>query len=443
MSVFWLGLSLLVMQRWSSADGDGASVAAIVLGVGPVIRPDFTVITLIMLGVLVLGQRGATVARHVKVVGLGAAIPVLYEIFRILYFGALVPNTYLAKEGGDANWSQGWLYLRDFVGPYRLWIPVAGLVLTAVVPLIVHLRERSEVRGALVVVAFPLSGFVSALAIVRGGGDFMHARLLLPSLFAIVAPVATVAIRRRTAPAMALLPWAAVCLVALAPPRFSPDQLDGINDHRAGLLAMLGEQNLVTIEDFGFAPGGLNHFELDEEHRLYFGQTPLEIDGTPVPLTPDAPDRVVVAYGVGAISYFVGPDTYVLDMLGLGDTLAARLRLDGRGPLPGHEKALPEEWVWARYIDPRVDPDPALLDAPDILMAVSPTLTARQQEQRDFEADVDAARAAMRCPDVEQLTETPQRGIGPDQMIDAASSALTLFALRVPPDPIEAQDQLC
>jgi arabinofuranosyltransferase len=440
LSFCWLGLSLLALQRWSN-DDRGGLVAAIVVGLGPVIRPDFVVITVILLSVVVVGERGASVARRVRIVGVGVAIPVLYEVFRVVYFGAVVPNTYFAKEGGDSNWAQGWVYLRDFVGPYRLWIPVVCLALTAVFPLILLLRRRSATRAALVAAAFPLSGFVSAFAIVRGGGDFMHARLLLPSLFAIVAPVATVAIRRNTAPALAALPWAFVCLVALEPPRFSPDQLDGINDHRSGLHTMLGKQHLVTLHDFGLAPGGINYFELDDDHRLYFGQTPLEIDGRPVPLVQDAPNQIVLAYGVGAISYFAGPDTYVLDMLGLGDALTARLELDARGSLPGHEKALPAAWVWARYIDPSVEPDPTLFDAPDILLEVSPTLAARQQGE--FATEVDAARAVMRCPDIDRLTDSIQRPLGPGQMVDAVSGALTTFSLRVPPNPAEAQRQLC
>ena len=441
LSFCWLGVCFLLLQRWAASNHAGPAAAAIVVGIGPVIRPDFAVISVVLVGALLVGERGAAFGRRLRIIGLAAAIPGAYELFRIAYYGALVPNTYFAKEGGESNWSQGWLYLRDFVGPYRLWLPLLGLALTAVVPLLARLHRQMERRAILVVVAFPVAGVVSALAIVRGGGDFMHARLLLPSLFAVVAPAATVAIRGRTVLVLGLLPWATLSLFAFEPPRFTPDQLSTVNDHRSALHTMLGARNLVTNEDFGFAPGGVNYFEFDEDHRLYYGQTPLEIDGRPVPLAPGAPDRVLLAYGVGAISYFAGPDTYVLDMLGLGDTLSARLELDERGTLPGHEKALPTAWVWARYIDPSVDPDPTLFGPPVILADVSPTLDPRHEGE--LAAEINAAHAVLECADVMDLTESAKAPLGLRRVLDNLSHSIRSFTLRIPPRPTDAQRTVC
>ena len=210
---------------------------------------------------------------------------------------------------------------------------------------------------------------VTAVAIVRIGGDFMHARLLLPSLFAGVAPVATVAVRRGTVLALVAVPWAVVCLVGLRPREFTPDQIAGIADHRGELQMLTGVDHVVTLDDYGYGPDGPHRFAFDDEHRLYYGRTPVEVDGAPPALVAGAPERVLLAYGVGAIGYFAGPDTHVVDMLGLGDSLAARLELRDRGPLPGHEKALPAAWVWARYVDPAVRPEPGLIVAAGVIGA--------------------------------------------------------------------------
>jgi len=435
----WIGTSLLLLQRWASSGGRHVAAAAVVCGLGPVVRPDFVVLSGALLVALLVGERGTAVAHRLRLVALFAAVPLAYELFRMAYFGALVPNTYFAKEGGRANWEQGWWYLRDLVGPYRLWVPVAVLGATAIVPLVVLLHRQHERRAALVAAAFPVGGLLSALAIVRGGGDFMHARMLLPSLFAILAPVTAVALRRRTAWALAVVPWAAACLLAFDSPGSTPRH--GIADHRAGLHELLGRDRLVTLDDFGYGPGGPNAFTFDDEHRLYADGRPLELGGRPVSLVPGAPDRVVIAYGVGAVGYYAGPDTHVVDMLGLGDALAARLWLDERGPLPGHEKGLPPAWVWARFIDPSVEPDPALLAPPAVLVEVSPTLAASREG--DFAAEVEAARAALRCTELADLTESTQRTSAPAALADNAVNAIALFAFRVPPRPIDAHDHLC
>jgi arabinofuranosyltransferase len=440
LTFFWLGGALFLMQRWATGSG-GLAVTSVVVGMGPLIRPDLALVSLVLIVVLQIGERDATLRHRLVAFGQAIALPLVYEVFRMTYYGALVPNTYFAKEGGKANWPQGWAYVRDFVGPYHLWLPVVGLALTAAIPLVIGLHRSGERRAVLVAVAFPVGGALSALAIVRVGGDFMHARLLLPSLFAMVAPVATVAIRRTTAPSLLVVAWAVLCLVAFRPPTFTADQIVGISDHRAAMRTLLGNDHPVTLDDFGYAPDGPNHFVFDEEHRLYFGGTPLEIDGRPVPLVEHAPDRVLLAYGVGAISYFAGPDIYVVDMLGLGDSLTARLDVGRRGPLPGHEKALPPAWVWARYIDPDVDPDPTLFIPAAVLQNVSPTLAPGLQG--NFTDEVEAARRALRCPDVSHLGESTRLPLGLARIADNLSWSVSSFGLRVPSRPTDAETRLC
>ena len=64
------------------------------------------------------------------------ALPVLSEIFRMGYYGIIVPNTALAKDAGGTYWSQGWNYLVDLVAPYWLWVPLLGVAAAAVLLLL-------------------------------------------------------------------------------------------------------------------------------------------------------------------------------------------------------------------------------------------------------------------------------------------------------------------
>ncbi len=96
----------------------------VLLGLGPLVRPDLTIMSAAaIVAVLVVRRpRGAQLAWFLA----GClTLPVLSELFRMGYYGILVPNTALAKDAGGTYWSQGWNYLVDLVAPYWLWVPVA------------------------------------------------------------------------------------------------------------------------------------------------------------------------------------------------------------------------------------------------------------------------------------------------------------------------------
>ena len=81
---------------------------------------------------------------------------------------------------------------RSSLSPYWLWIPAVILAGAAYAPAVRSLRRHAERRALLVVGAFVLGAMLAALYIVRVGGDYLHARLLLPSIFALCAPIAVV-----------------------------------------------------------------------------------------------------------------------------------------------------------------------------------------------------------------------------------------------------------
>src|SRR5690606_19370427 len=105
---------------------------------------------------------------------------------------SLVPNTALAKAGSRSRWHVGWAYLRDLVQPYWLVLPLAALLLAVLVPLAVRAAAAGRRRIVAALVVLPAGGLLDGLYIVRVGGDYMHGRLLLPALFALLVPVAAV-----------------------------------------------------------------------------------------------------------------------------------------------------------------------------------------------------------------------------------------------------------
>ena len=147
-----------------------------VLGLGWLVHPQ-----------LVLYSRGASSSSSVWPNGAVAAVapvalllaavalPAVYQVFRMGYFGQLVANTAIAKEGTRWRWHRGWLYLRDLTDTYWLWFPVLVLVLAALVPLVHWLARHRHRRRIAVIVAFVGGAVVNALYIVAAGGDYMHA----------------------------------------------------------------------------------------------------------------------------------------------------------------------------------------------------------------------------------------------------------------------------
>jgi arabinofuranosyltransferase len=271
-------------------------------------------------------------------------------------------------------------------------------------------------RALLVVAAFGLGALVHWLYIVRVGGDFMEARLLLPGLFAIAAPVAVVSVSRRVATyvcAALVLPWAVIAIASL---RSYTDR---------------NHVSRVTVDDYGWGDGqgGRGWFT---GPGLYYANVRL-----PAPPPADRP-AAVAAFGIGLPGYALGPDVYIVDLLGLADPFTAHLELRERGVVPGHEKRLPPPWFVARYTDGGEVVDEALL--PGGRYGIN---TLDVDPQGSFEERVAAARRALRCPKLRELERSYTRRLTPDRFADNLVDALRWYGFRTPPEPADAVAELC
>lgn len=160
--------------------------AGLALGLAYLCHPDVAVLALgpFLLILAEAKARGgqesrAAIARFL--VSLASA-PILWHLFRLWYYGDLLPNTYYAKNGGS-YWSQGGAYILDFAA----WAPLSAAGFFLVLSLaLVDLRRGTGIerwRRVAGVIAIVLH----AAAIARVGGDFMGFRLLLPDLAVVAA----------------------------------------------------------------------------------------------------------------------------------------------------------------------------------------------------------------------------------------------------------------
>jgi arabinofuranosyltransferase len=427
----WLGGCLWLLASWSrSREARLSYPAAVVLGLGWLVRPELALFSAAFIAVVLVGEwRQSGRRRRVALIAAAVALPVAYQVFRMGYFGSVVPNTAVAKEGGSTNLERGWLYLQDVVDPYWLWVPALALVAGAYLPLasiVTGLRTR------LTAASFLICGVLHGAYVVAVGGDYMHARLFLPALFAICAPVAVIPATRRHVAAIIIAPWAAIAIVAFRPLQYE-EQLTN--------MTVLPEQRgLVTTDDFGWGADGPRRAWYEgpdvyvQEVFRGFRRSDIEVrDGLDLPIG--------MLDGVGVAGYAMGPDFYVLDGLGLAHTLAAHLdiQLPVASPFPplaGHEKPLPGPWIAALLTPPGSRPDPAQFPS-------TSTRLLGPLSEDEFQEKVAWARAALRCDDIDRILDAAGAPLTPKRFLYNVAHAADNTRVRIPPDPEEAYHRFC
>jgi arabinofuranosyltransferase len=449
----WLGTCCWWSARRSTGEAPvwwAELAGGALVGVGPLIRPDLLPFTLAFGLVLLaaLWRRGWS--SRLAFAAAVAALPVAYQVFRMGYYAMVVPNTAVAKEAGDAHWAQGRRYLSDLVDPYRLWVPVAllGLVLAAQTVTDVRSRAWRRTGARLAPVA---AAIVQALYVTRLGGDFMHARLLLPAVFALAAPVGIgtgvglargISGRRlvgwRTVgPVLAagVCAWALVCAVALRRDVRSPAPWGGMQPVSADGTIAEERDFYRTIRHLD-VPVRLDESlgeQLEDDVRTwprtglaYVGET-----NEPVlerlPLSSHVDARAAQsAMSIGASSMAWGDDVYVIDVLSLAHPVGSHLdHVVGRRP--GHQKPLPLVWRTAGVVEGQL-PVRLADDAGTIVLS---------------RRDVAAADHARRCGQLGRYLGGIHGSLTPARFLTNLVHALPNTTLRVPTDPRTAESRLC
>jgi arabinofuranosyltransferase len=388
----WLGGLWWMMVCWGQqpsrcAGRSGPAFTAglaFVAGLSVLVRPELALIGGLALVMMLVAERGW--ARRGLIVAAGGLLPVGYQIFRMGYYGLLVPQTAIAKDASGSKWDQGMVYLRNFTSPYALWIPLVLLVAIGVMlraggtgderPV---LRSAARIQNPTAVVVFMLiSGLVQGLYWIRQGGDFMHGRVLLTPLFCLLAPIAVIPVlapaggwltRDKAYVALAGL-WLALAgwtLWAANSPGMGRDATrvtyTGIVDERKFYSQATGHAHPLTAADYLDYPRmravlvAINNTPdgallLPSGNYDVWDVVPAKPPPPPPPGVPMETWRRQVAphtvffTNLGMVGMNVGLDTRVIDQIGLANPLAAHTaRLeDGR---IGHDKNLFPDWAVA------------------------------------------------------------------------------------------------
>lgn len=463
----YLGLLWWMMVCWSQAlraspaatgrcfEGALAAVA----GLSVLIRPELALIGVGALVMMLIAARGWR--RRVLIMVAGGLLPVAYQIFRMGYYGLLVPGTAVAKDASGAKWSQGFTYLTNFNTPYLIWVPVMLLAALGVVLLTTRTRPwwvRHQVpRGygwlartvqspAAVVLFMFVSGLLQGIYWIRQGGDFMHGRVLLTPLFCLLMPVAVIPVvlpdgtkfTRETgyllAAATSVL-WAAVAgwsIWAANSPGLGADgthvTYTGIVDERRFYSQATGHAHPLTAADYLDYPrmravltaidntpdgalllpsGNYDQWDVVPAYPPPPGLSPAERRALKTPHT-------VFFTNMGMLGMNVGLDVRVIDQIGLTNPLAMHTQrlTDGR---IGHDKNLFPDWAVAE--------GPFLKTRPYIPLYLDEEWIAQ-------------AQAALACPATESMLNSVRGDMSPRRFLSNLAHAYEFTKYRIDRVPL-------
>ena len=375
--IAWLGLLWWMLVCWSQQPPRGgvrfAAGLAFVAGLSVLVRPELALIGGLALVMMVVAAPDWR--RRVLIVAAGGLLPVGYQIFRMGYYGLLVPQTALAKDASGSKWGQGLAYLANFAGPYALWLP--AVLLAGLGPVLLAGPARrwpTRVQSPAAVVVFIVaSGLVQALYWIRQGGDFMHGRVLLTPLFCLLAPVSVIpgtALARSKPGWAGAVMWLGLAGWALWAANSAGLGVDatrvsysGIVDERRFYSQATGHAHPLTAADYLDYPrmrAVLVALNNTPDGALLLPSGNYDVwDVVPALPPPPAPPGVsaddwrrehaqhtVFFTNLGMVGMNTGLNTRVIDQIGLANPLAAHTtRLtDGR---IGHDKNLFPDWAVA------------------------------------------------------------------------------------------------
>ena len=468
LSIFWLAVQWALLVAWVRPADRGArhgraaadwapSALAFWSGLSWLVRPELALYGALT-GILLL------VAARTWRVGLGilaAALPVpaAYQIFRMGYYGVLTPHTAVAKSATGAEWGAGWDYVLDLATPYNLFLAMALVVVVAAAllwraaaapalqaPAAGRLRARTRTAAAAVLFG---AGALHLLYVIRVGGDFMHGRMLLLPLFAIllpitVAPLVDLAARRWVIDGVLLLAGIGIVVWALVVMANGTNRID-MHTYETGELNIVDEREFWTnatrreagdpprlAEDFLKAPAVGDWEDSVDEAMAEDPAQMIQIIVTRDPATYSwtGAERMSVDSDLGDIPTTVyllnlgmtgmnSPlDLRVLDTVGLSSPLAARQPREEGGRI-GHDKWLPLVWQ-AADTDADLGRLPSWIDPKEAMLA----------------------RAALRSPEISELLATSREPMSRERFL--ANIAYSLGegrSLEISRDPRDHLDE--
>lgn len=243
-------------------------------------------------------------------------IPFLaWELFSIIYYGFPFPNTAYAKLGINLPISvlipQGLAYLRStiYLDPITIIVIIGGLLIPVIT------RKRRHLFTA-------IGSLLYIIYVIRIGGDFMSGRFFsAPLLIAAVLIIDSDLLSQKPYNYVSAIAILGIGLVSPFSPVLSEAQY-GVNLEP---LEVVDKHGIADERAFYYRFSGLLSMGRQPEWNLCFWSRNLLLQRTDYYDDHHYPSSVIVHRAVGMYGYCQGPEVWIIDIMGLGDPLLARL----------------------------------------------------------------------------------------------------------------------
>jgi arabinofuranosyltransferase len=269
---------------------------------------------------------------------LGSLPFILWEVFSVVYYGFLFPNTAYAKLNtgipGIELWAQGIRYsLNSFVNdPVTLVVIFCGIAL----PFIVKRKDCMFLSVGIL---------LYCIYVGKIGGDFMSGRFFTPPLVASVVILMGMGTE-------SLKVVVVSCAVVVTLGIISP------------------HPTITSTVNYSLKKNdGKETMQIMDERSYYYSWTSLEKNLHQRFLHPWAYSgmnirqsgrKLVGGYGVGFFGFYAGSSVYVLDNYALSDPLLSRLPVDQKWRIGHFKRTIPEGYVESILSDTIAIKDPDL-----------------------------------------------------------------------------------
>jgi arabinofuranosyltransferase len=291
-------------------------------------------------------------------------------------------------------------------------------VLVAVAALVLRWLPRpSAIAAGAPVVA----GLLLGLYVTRVGGDYMHARMLLPALLCLLLPVLVVPLTRWTAvPILGLAVWAVTAAGWLRSETVFTREIgaNAITDARVFWLDTTLKSHPILAEDAAHVPGYMP--DIAAVRAASPGHVLVLKVGSQWLAYPAQATVVSTPGALGFPGMLLPAEVKVTDDLGLANPLASHTESIPGWPM-GHDKLLPAAWMIA---------DAGSGTPEELAAATGGAVPA---------TDIAAAREALRRPDIRELVDSVREPLTPGRFLSNFVHAVERTGFRYDRDPQLAQ----